>query len=189
MRRILKTAVVCLPALAMTAPLAGQEGASMPPIGTQLVFVNTGRILPVAPGADSAQSAFEQELQGYQAELEVLASELDSLVAAYRRQETLLDQTAKDQKQQEILAKQRSAQQRQAELEQLSNRRRDQLLAPILQNITSVIEDLRAEREYAIVFDIAESGVIAADSTLDITRAVMERLGIDPALATANPGQ
>lgn len=188
MRRILKTAAVCLPALTMTQPLLGQTGsAPMPPVGTPLVFVNTAAILPVAPGADSAQSAFQAELQTYSAELSRLETELDSLVASYRRQESLLDQSARDQKQQEILDKQQAAQNRQRELEQQSSRRRDQLLAPILQNITDTIESLRAEREYSIVFDIAESGVVAADSSLDITAAVLERLGIDPALATADP--
>lgn len=162
----------------------------MPPEGTQLVFVNTQAILPRAPGADEAQARFQEELEGYETELRSLATEIDSLVTAYRRQESLLDGPAKEQKQQEILEKQRAAQLRQSELEQRSEQRRAELLKPILDNIREVIEEIRAERQYAIVFDVAESGVVAADPSLDITAAVLERMGVDPsATASATPNR
>ncbi len=168
----------------LAVPLAGQTpeatDPSMPPPGTAMVFVNTGAILPVAPGADSAQARFQTELEGYQSELAGLATELDSLVARYRRQEAMLDPTAKEQRQQEILDKQQAAQLRQTQLEQQSEARRTELLKPILDKVREVIEQLRAERQYSIVFDIAESGVVAADPELDITAAVLDRLGVEP---------
>ena len=43
-----------------------------------------------------------------------------------------------------------------------------------------MIEGIRAEHGYSIVFDVAESGVVAADTNLDITGAVLLQLGIDP---------
>lgn len=177
------TALGALSVLA-AAPLAAQEAPapepSMPPSGTSMVFVNTGAILPIAPGADAAQAQFQTELEGYQAELAALATELDSLVARYRRQEAMLDPAAKEQRQQEILDKQQAAQNRQFQLEQQSETRRGELLKPILDNVREIIEQIRAEREYSIVFDIAESGVIAADPELDITEAVLSRLGVEP---------
>lgn len=172
--------------LAVTPALAQSTGEGLPPRGTAMVFVNTATILPVAPGAEAAQAQFQTELGTFQSELAGLASELDSLVAAYRRQEAMLDPEAKQARQQEILDKQQAAQTRQFQLEQQSEVRRTELLAPILEGVREVIEQLRAEREYAIVFDIAESGVIAADPELDITGAVLERLGVSPEAA---PGQ
>ena len=100
-----------------------------------------------------------------------------------------MGQAGREQKQQEILDLQRSAQQRQQELDVQSQQRRNELLAPILQRVTDVIEEIRSERGYAMVFDIAESGVIAADNSLDITGAVLERLGVDPSALTANSGR
>ncbi len=53
-----------------------------------------------------------------------------------------------------------------------------------------VIEQIRAENQYSIVFDLAEAGVVAADTSLDITAAVLEGLGIDPnATAAVDPGR
>lgn len=174
--------------LSIVAPLSAQaEGATavaMPAAGTSMVFVNTGAILPIAPGADEAQAAFQRELDGFRIELEGLAAQIDSLLAGYRRQESLLDPAAKEAKQQEIIDLQQAAQTRQLQLETESEERRATLLEPILNHVREVIEELRAERDYKIVFDIAESGVIAADSTLDITKAVLERLGVSASAAT-----
>ncbi|WP_420634696.1 OmpH family outer membrane protein [Candidatus Palauibacter sp.] len=180
--------------LLVAAPVGAQQQAGapslpgavpLPPEGTTLVFVNTQAILPIAPGADSAQAAFLRVSTDFDRELEGLAVEIDSLLTAYQQQESLLDPAGRQQKQQEILAKREGAAARQQELIQESERRRTELLAPILERITQVIEDLRAERSYSIVLDITESGVVAADASLDITGAVLERLGVDiPASAS-----
>ena len=95
-----------------------------------------------------------------------------------------MDPAAKDARQTEILDLQQSAQTRQNQLETQSEERRIALLQPILTNVRAVIEEMRAEKNYSIVFDIAESGVIAADPALDITNAVLERMGISPAPVT-----
>ncbi len=180
MRYMKRIALGATIALATAAPVVGQAEttATMPSDGTALVFVNTGAILPVAPGAEAAQAAFEAELAGFRQELETLGTQLDSMLADYRRQEALLDPAAKEAKQQEILGLQQAAQNRQVELETQSEQRRTALLEPILNNVRAVIEEIRAEKSYSIVFDIAESGVIAADSTLDITSAVLLRMGV-----------
>lgn len=170
----------------LAAPLSAQEPAvgepppPLPPEGTPLVFVNTQVILPIAPGADSAQAAFQLVLNEFDLELQDRAAEIDSLLTAYRQQESLLDPAGRERKQQEILAKQQEAQARQQELNLESDRRRTELLAPILERVTAVIDEIRAERSYSIVLDLTESGVVAADAALDITSAVLERLGVAP---------
>ncbi len=176
--------------VAWSGHLAAQESppgpsATLPAPGTPLVFVNTQVILPLAPGADSAQAQFQGVLEEFETELMARATEIDSLVTAYRQQERLMDQAGRARKEQEIVDKQQEAQARQQELEAESDRRRTDLLSPILQRITDVIQEIREEQSYSIVFDIAESGVIAADVSLDITGAVLERLGVDPSVLAA----
>lgn len=188
MHPITKGAALTAVSLSLATPLMAQETTVMPPNGTTVVFVNTQAILPIAPGADSAQAAFQVVLQGFMGELQVLETEIDSLLAVYRQQEALLDEAGKAAKQEEIMEKQRLAQQRQAELETESDRRRNALLEPILLRVREVIDEIRGEHGYAMVFDMAESGVVAADPTLDITAVVLERLGIDPSVASAPSG-
>tara|TARA_B100001123_G_C15194731_1_gene980888 strand:+ start:699 stop:1280 length:582 start_codon:yes stop_codon:yes gene_type:complete len=191
MHSILRGAAIAVSTLTLALSGTAQEvstlSTELPPAGTELVFVNTQAILPIAPGADSAQIRFQEALQSYDAELQGLAVELEELVNTYRQQEALLDQAGREQWQQDIQEKQRLAQERQVELERESTRQRDQLLEPILVRITEVIEEIREEQGYSIVFDVAESGVVAADTSLDITAAVLERLGVDPNQVMANP--
>ncbi len=191
MHSILRGAAIAVSTLTLALSGTAQEvstlSTELPPVGTELVFVNTQAILPIAPGADSAQIRFQEVLQRYDAELQGLAVELDSLMNTYRQQQALLDQAGREQWQEDIQEKQRLAQERQAELERESTRQRDQLLEPILIRITEVIEEIREEQGYSIVFDVAESGVVAADTSLDITAAVLERLGIDPSQVMTNP--
>ena len=191
MHSILRGAAIAVSTLTLALSGTAQEvstlSTELPPAGTELVFVNTQAILPIAPGADSAQIRFQEVLQRYDAELQGLAVELDSLMNTYRQQQALLDQAGREQWQEDIQEKQRLAQERQAELERESTRQRDQLLEPILIRITEVIEEIREEQGYSIVFDVAESGVVAADTSLDITAAVLERLGVDPSQVMTNP--
>ena len=175
--------------LSAQEPTVGEPLPPLPPEGTPLVFVNTQVILPIAPGADSAQAAFQLVLNEFDLELQDRAAEIDSLLAAYRQQESLLDPAGREQKQQEILAKQQEAQARQQELNIESDRRRTELLAPILERVTAVIDEIRAERSYSIVLDLTESGVVAADAALDITPAVLERLGVAPDTSASTSGR
>lgn len=178
------------------APLAGQAGegnapsSELPPSGTQMVFVNTQAILPEVPGAREAQETWQEELQQYQAEVQRLRVEVDSLVAAYRQQEAMLSPEAREERQQEIVGKQQELQQRAAELERQAGQRQQELLAPILERVGEVIEAVRRERDYTIVFDIASSGVVAADPSLDITPLVLERIrGAETAAEASPPGR
>lgn len=177
----------------LVGPLAGQsEGArpQAPPPGTAMVFVNTQAILPQAPGAREAQQTWQQELQEYSSEVQRLQAEVDSLMAGYRRQEAMLSPQVREQRQQEILQKQQELQLRAAELEQRAGERQQELLGPILERVQRMIEEIRTEKNYTIVFDMAGSGVVAADPSLDITALVLERLerqGQGPAGARRQP--
>ncbi|MFW6090209.1 MAG: OmpH family outer membrane protein, partial [Gemmatimonadota bacterium] len=64
--------------------------------------------------------------------------------------------------------------------------RQQELLQPILERVSGVIEEVRNEREYAMVFDISTEGVVAADPSLDITEIVKARLGTAATADTAD---
>ena len=184
-------AVTICAIVAVSTPLSGQEPAAAgqvapPPKGTQFVFVNTEAIIPQAPGAQQAQQTFNQELAGYNNEVQRLRSEVDSLLAVYRQQEAMLSEDAKSQRQNEILAKQQDAQARATQLEQQAGTRQQELLAPILERVSQIIEEIRADNEYTIVFDVSAAGVVAADPSLDITPLVLERL-MAPGATSQNP--
>ena len=83
--------------------------------------------------------------------------------------------------------------QRAQELDQQAQQREQELTAPIMQRVNAVIEGVRAEFNYAFVFDVAAQGnpVVTADRALDITQFVIQRLqaaGAPPANPAAGAG-
>lgn len=170
--------------LLVVSPALGQDG---PPVGTTFVYLNSAEIIQSTPGSSEAQSTFEREIADMRTELQTRASAVDSLLRDYQRQEALLSPQAKDQKQGEIRTLQTQLETRRGEMETAAGQRQQELLRPILERVSGVIEAIREERNYAMVFDISTEGVVAADPSLDITEMVKARLGASDSTAAAQP--
>ncbi len=166
------------------SPVLGQNG---PPAGTTFVYLNSADIIQSTPGSVEAQRTFERELADMRTELQTQATVVDSLLRDYQRQEALLSPQAKEQKQDEIRRLQRELEQRRQEMETRLGQRQTELLRPILERVSGVIDSIRGERNYAMVFDISTEGVVAADPSLDITELVKTRLGAANSTAAAQP--
>lgn len=158
------------------ALFAGITTASAQATSGKLAYINSQKILAEAPGAAAAQATFESDMQRYQGEIEALGAEIETLRADYDRQQATLSEEAKAQKQQEIQQKFTAYQQRVAELEQTAQRRQAELVSPIMAQISEVIEQIRTEGNYAMIFDAAAGTLITADPSLDLTAMVLARL-------------
>ena len=165
-------------ALALCAESAQAQGNPAP--GSPVVYVRGQVILQAAPGAAEAARTFERELADMRTQLQEQAAVVDSMLQDYQRQEVLLSPQAKETKQQEILNLRNQLQQRQGEMDTQAQQRQQELLGPILEQVGAVIETLRSEGNYSIVLDASKEGLVAADTTLDITDAVLARLGVEP---------
>jgi outer membrane protein len=173
---LVRTTAAAFAALSLLAvPIAHAQNA--PPAGTTFVYLNSAEILQAAPGSADAQRTFDRELGEWRQELEQQAAVVDSLVRDYQRQEVMLSPQAKEQKQTEIQTRQQELQNRRLELENQAQQRQQELLRPILERVTGLIEQIREESNYAMVFDISTEGVVAAAPELDITALVMQRMG------------
>jgi hypothetical protein len=78
------------------------------------------------------------------------------------------------------------------ELDTQMQQRENELTAPMLTRINAIIDGVRAEYNYAFVFDVAAQGnpIVTADRTLDITALIIQRLqaaGPVPAPGQAGP--
>lgn len=159
--------------------VVGMLVASAAPLTAQAKFgfVNIQQIMAQAPGLAEARATFEGEVQRAQPELQRMAAQLDSLQAEYQRQSATLAEAARTQRQQDLQTRYTTYQQRQTALQQ----REQELLAPITARVEAVIEQVRREGSYSLIFDSTESGIVAADETLDLTNRVLDRLKTAPA--------
>jgi len=170
-------AIAALFAAALAGRLdAQQPAAAQPPL--RLAFINSQLILANTPGRAEAESLFTREMAGYRAEVQRLQTQLDSAIAEYQRTSVALTPAARQAREAEIRTAQARAQQRAQELDQQASQREAQLTAPIMQRVTAVIEGIRAEFNYSMIFDASAQGgtLVTADRTLDISPLVIERL-------------
>jgi outer membrane protein len=154
-----------------------------------VVYVRGQVLLQQAPGAAEAARTFERELADMRTQLQEEAAVVDSMLQDYQRQEVLLSPQAKEQKQAEILGRRNQLQTRQQEMDTQAQQRQQELLGPILEQVSSVIESVRFENAYSIVLDASKEGLVAADTTLDITDTILSRLGAAPAAPPPEGGE
>ena len=178
-RFVLVSLVAVAAAAALAAPtvLLGQ-GASSATAPTKIAFINSQDILKSTPGYAVAESTYRRELQASQNEYQKLQQQLDSAVQVFDQQSIALSPAARQTKQKDLQAMQQRVEQRSTELQDHLRQREQDLLGPLRTRITSVIQGIRAEMNYALVLDLDAGGgfVAAADPALNITARVLQRL-------------
>lgn len=169
MRKLFSSLILAGALLAAGSPAFAQAAA-------KLGYINSQAIIAQAPGAAEAQQAFEKDMAGFRTELQKLEQELKTMMDEYQQKQVMLSPEARQQQQQAIQQKQQQYMQRQGELEQRAAQRQAELVEPIMARIEQVIDAIRKEGGYALIFDVAEGGIVAADPSLDLTGQVLERL-------------
>jgi len=159
--------------------LAGAVEAQVLKIG----YINSQQVLASSSDAAAAQQRFDQEMQAYQAEVQQLETELTGLQERLQQQQLTLSPEARANREQQIQERVQAYQARTAELQQVADQRRAELIQPVMDRITAIIETIREEGQYSLILDVAAGSIIAADTTLDLTPEVIRRLGAAPAAA------
>ncbi len=159
--------------LALVFAMAAQASAQT---GTKFGFINSSELLDQAPGAREASQQFERDLAQMRAQIQPATDSLDQMIAAYEAQSLTLSPEAKARREQQIMTKRDELQQMAAALDQQAGNRRAELVQPIMDQISAIIEEIRIEGGYAIIFDVADGSIVAADPSLDLTPEVVRRL-------------
>lgn len=144
----------------------------------KLAYINSNIILQSTPGRAQAESTFQRELTGFQQQVAVLQAQFDSAVNEFNRTSVVLSPTAKQARQAELGQMQQRTQQQVQDLRDRATTREQELMAPIMQRVQAVLEGIRAEFNYSMIFDAASTSgsLVTADRTLDISQLVITRL-------------
>jgi outer membrane protein len=167
--RVLKAFLPILMVLAFATTAEAQ-------VQGKIGYINSQIILEQDSAAQAAQAQFDADLARYQAEISQLGEEGQQLLAQYEQQQAMLSAEARANREEEIRQKQAAYQQRVTELDQQAGIRRAELLQPVMDRINGVIEEVRAEGGYALIFDVTGPSIVAADPALDLTQQVLTRL-------------
>ncbi|MBW3660290.1 MAG: OmpH family outer membrane protein [Gemmatimonadetes bacterium] len=164
---------------AIAAVLALPSVASAQNADLRVAYVDSEAIIRQAPGYQEASQAFNQTATGWRDTLEQKREQLQSLYDEYQRQEVVLSPEKKTEKQQEIQQLQIEAQQYfEAKFgpEGQAATRQAELMQPIIERVNRVIEEVRRDRGFALIFDLNDGALVAGDPSLNITEEVVQRL-------------
>lgn len=184
MRSIIRATPAVAILLAMASPLAAQQPAT-----GKIAYVNPQALFANAPGRVQAESAFVKETENFRAELNRMSDALNTMITTYQKDEPRLTAADKERRQRAIGLKEDSLRGRQQQLEQQASQRQSELMAPIMEAVRKVLEDIRAEDGYAMILssEPGASPILAADKNLDITDRVVARLKTMAAIKPATP--
>jgi outer membrane protein len=184
MRGLIRAASLALIVCAATAGSASAQAA--PKFG----FINSAAILAEAPGRVEAENRFKTEVTAYQAQLQRMSDSLQTMAANYDREARGLDSATRVSRAKVIQDREVAYQTRARELDQRMQTRQAELIRPIMENLQKIIEQVRAEDGYAMIFDVASqaSVIVAADKSLDITPKVLARVKAAPVPKPAAAG-
>jgi outer membrane protein len=149
---------------ATPAPVTVPSGAVL-----KVAYLNSGQVLEASPGRAEALAQFEKQR---------MSDSLQAMIGEYQNAAAQLTPAQRQQREAGLTAKQQEYQQRGQELQQSAQARQEELMAPIMEQVNKVIQDLRAEEGYAFIFDSGAQVpfIVSADKNLDITSRVIDRL-------------
>jgi outer membrane protein len=151
--------------------------AALPATAQQTVaYVDSRRIVQEAPGAQEATKAMEQQVRGFQQRLTALQDSLQKVLQEYQQRSQMLTAEARKAEEQRIGAKQRELQAQADQLELEANRKREELMKPVMDRIQAAIDATRKEGGFAFLLDASAGAFVSADSSLDLTTQVIARL-------------
>lgn len=160
---------------AVAAPSAAAQGSAAP---GKIAYVAFSAVLQQTPGYAQAESTWTAEVEGYRRQMQQLQARLDSASAAFEQQAVMLSPSNRTAERQKLDAQATEIRQQVAEMQNKAAQRQRELLDPIEQRVVAVVESLRVEGGYAVVFDISSEGstIVTADKSLDLTKKAIDRL-------------
>ena len=147
----------------------------------KFALVDMEYILKNIPAYERANEQLNQVSKKWQAEVDALTEEAQTLYKNYQGEAVFLSAEQKTKKEEEIVAKEKEA----AELKKTYFgpegelfKKRESLMAPIQDEIYNAVKDIADSKGYSLILDRAsDTGIIFASPKIDISNEVLTKLG------------
>ncbi|MGM9697125.1 MAG: OmpH family outer membrane protein [Prevotella sp.] len=138
-------------------------------------------ILKNIPAYERANEQLNQVSKKWQAEVEAINTEAQTMYKNYQNEAAFLSKEQKQAKQEEIVKKEQEASELKRKYfgpEGELYKKRTSLMSPIQDEIYNVVKDIADLRGYQLVLDRAsDSGIIFGSPKIDISDEVLSKLG------------
>ena len=162
------------------ARIAQAQAPATPAPAGRIAFVNARAILTGMTGYAKAESTYTKELQVAQAEAQKLQAVMDSAISTYQQSQAMMTPSARTAREKALTIQKDSLDAKLQALQERVGAKERELLAPMQQRLTAIIDGIRAENNFAMVIDLGNPAVgqliVSYDKALDITDRVARRL-------------
>lgn len=165
----------------------GSVSAQTPRFG----YVNTDKVLAGIPAASRALQELQTAAGIYQTRADSLGRQFQTMQQAYNNLPVTTTAERRTQEQQRLQTTMQQFQQQLQPLQQAAEQKEQALqliVQPYVRRIPEIVEQIRTQQNYSMIFSVGESGLIAADPSLDLSDTVRQRLlAAAPAQQGAQP--
>jgi outer membrane protein len=155
--------------------------ASANAMAQKFALIDMEYILKNVPAYERANEQLNQVSKKWQAEVDALTQEAQTLYKNYQSEAVFLSNEQKTQREEAIVAKEKEA----AELKRKYfgpegelYKKRESLMTPIQDEIYNAVKDISDLKGYSLILDRAsDAGIIYANPKIDISNEVLSKLG------------
>lgn len=149
--------------------------------GQKFALIDMEYILNKIPAYERANEQLNQFSKRWQAEIEAISLEAQTLYKNYQNESLFLSEEQKSKREDEIVAKEKQASELKRQYfgpEGELYKKRESLMAPIQDDIYEAVKQISESSGYQVVVDRASAGsMIYASPKIDISNEVLHRLG------------
>ncbi|MDR2962910.1 MAG: OmpH family outer membrane protein [Bacteroidales bacterium] len=146
----------------------------------KITYLNTEYMLNKIPAYKEAQKQLDNLTKQWHAEIEEQMAALKALKNQYQTEKMLLSNDMRTKREQEIAEKEK-------EIRELQKKRfapdgdrfkkEQELVKPIQDELYNAVKENAIAQNYGLVFDVATGKIIYSDVKLDISDAVLKKMG------------
>lgn len=139
---------------------------------TAVAVVDINKVVSECKAGKRAQTDIRQRFERENTEINKLAEELQAMQQDYQKQVSMMNESAKTKRQKEIEEKFQAFNQRRMKATQEITEAERQALAPIVENLKAILEDMGKRNKYAVILDLRNAPYYAP--SIDITQDVIK---------------
>lgn len=158
--------------LVIASLVAGLSGAAEA-AGTRIGYIDLQKVLVRSVAGVAAREQLEKERAGIQKEMDGRRQELEKLRDEIEKKGPLLTADARRDKQEQFERKRRDAARAADDYQKELEKKEAALLQKVLQEVGGVIERVGKERNYYLIIEKRNAGVLYAASEADLTDEVI----------------
>jgi outer membrane protein len=154
--------------------------ASIAANAQKFALVDMEYILKNVPAYERANEQLNQVSKKWEGEVEALLNEAETLYKKYQSESVFLSDTQKTKAEEAIMAKEKEASDLKKKYfgpEGELFKKRESLMTPIHEEISTAVQDIAKLRGYQIVYDRSSAGIVYGSPQIDISNEVLQKLG------------